>query len=364
MAPNSTTMDSTSPATNGRNRDKNTKFVECDEAHDDHNHDHDHDQLKLKFSPKEIFHGLLTIDWTRVNWVNTFGMILLHSVALHGLFLCALGHVKLITPVVAFMICFLSGLGVTMGAHRLWTHKSFNATPLTRFLLMLAQTVTFQESIYTWAIDHRTHHKYTDTDADHTNIRRGFFYAHIGHIMYEIHPDVIKARENLDASDLLEDPIVKYQHKVYYPLALVLAFILPTIMGVTLLGETWYVSFVVLVCMRLCITFHVTFSTGSFSHLIGNKPYDKNILASEHPVIGTMSLGEGWHNYHHVFPNDYRASEFSQFTKNPTTAIIEFCSRFGFTYNLKRASDAMIRSRMGRTGDPSHNTSKAKPRSL
>ena len=128
------------------------------------------------------------------------------------------------------------GLGITLGAHRLWTHRSFKAKWPLRLLAAIAQTMAgqvnldpfilfsyiyyvlttlqiYKHPIYQWVRNHRTHHKFSETDADPHNAKRGFFFAHIGWLMCKKHPEVIRCGKMVDCSDVLADPIVYYQRK-------------------------------------------------------------------------------------------------------------------------------------------------------
>lgn len=110
----------------------------------------------------------------------------------------------------------VSGFGVTAGAHRLWSHRSYKAKFPLRLLLAVMQTATGFDTIYNWAAIHRVHHRYSDTDADPHNVRRGFWHAHTWWMLMLPHPAIARAHDTIDTSDLLADPIVKYQHKFYW----------------------------------------------------------------------------------------------------------------------------------------------------
>jgi len=107
-------------------------------------------------------------------------------------------------------------LGVSIGPHRLWSHRSYKARTPARILLMIAQTLGGQFTIYAWAWKHRVHHKWSDTDADPHNTLRGFFFVHIGWTMRQPHPEFYAKARTLDHSDLMADPVVYYQEKYYY----------------------------------------------------------------------------------------------------------------------------------------------------
>lgn len=113
--------------------------------------------------------------------------------------------------VTGWVVGFIAGFGTTVGAHRLYTHRTFKANAKLRFLLVLFQTIAVQNSMYEWVRDHRVHHKYTDTNADPHNSKRGFFFSHIGWLMCKKHPDVKKFGARIDMSDLEADPIVMFQ---------------------------------------------------------------------------------------------------------------------------------------------------------
>lgn len=113
----------------------------------------------------------------------------------------------------ALALGMFGAFGITAGAHRLWSHRAYKAKWPLRVLLMLSQTLAFQNSIYEWVRDHRVHHKFTDTDADPHNARRGFFFSHIGWLMVKKHPDVKQKGQTVDMSDLEHDQVVMFQKK-------------------------------------------------------------------------------------------------------------------------------------------------------
>lgn len=107
----------------------------------------------------------------------------------------------------------LGGMGVTAGAHRLWTHRAYKAKLPLKIILAILQTSTGFDTIYNWSILHRVHHRYSDTDADPHNVKRGFWYAHTWWLVMAPHPSVTRALELVETKDLNEDPIVYYQHR-------------------------------------------------------------------------------------------------------------------------------------------------------
>ncbi|KAF2344552.1 Fatty acid desaturase domain, partial [Trinorchestia longiramus] len=320
-----------------------------DDYHD-HHHDH-HDDYEYKFSFRQMYEDTLNLDWSKVLWDMVFSLVVFHILSLHGLYLFVTGQIKWQSYVFMAIFAYAAGLGVTMGVHRLWTHKAFKARWPVRLALMIMNSIAFQESIYLWSQNHRVHHKWSDTDRDFTNSRRGFFFAHMGWKMYETHPEVIKGRKMVDCSDLLADPFVRIQHEYYYYISLPLAFIVPTLIPYYFWGEDLWSAFVTCGLLRLAITFHTTWCINSVAHLYGYKPYDKTLHAYENTILGPFALGEGWHNYHHAFPRDYRASEIDGWGANFTTKLIEVLSRVGLTYDLKTVTEDHVSRRTSRTGD-------------
>lgn len=114
---------------------------------------------------------------------------------------------------VGFFYALLGGHGITMGAHRLWAHKTYKANLPLRIILAFCQTLAFQNHIYEWVRDHRVHHKFTDTDADPHNSQRGFFFSHMGWLIIKKHKDVMVRGATVDMSDLKQDGVVMFQKK-------------------------------------------------------------------------------------------------------------------------------------------------------
>ncbi|TOF86305.1 hypothetical protein CGJ15_25245, partial [Vibrio parahaemolyticus] len=199
------------------------------------------------------------------------------------------------------------------------------------------------------------------TDADPHNARRGFFFSHMGWLMYRKHPDVITKGRTLDVSDLQEDKIVMWQRKHYVPLVVTACFVLPTVIPWVLWEEHPVTALMVAGFLRYNIVLHVTWFVNSLAHWVGSKPFDKNIYPSQNPIVAYLALGEGWHNYHHVFPWDYRTAEFGGLgAYNITSLAIDFCSKIGLAYDLKTVSPEMIEQRAHRTGDGSRHSVSSK----
>ncbi|KAG5671196.1 hypothetical protein PVAND_001407 [Polypedilum vanderplanki] len=263
-----------------------------------------------------------------------------------------------ITKVFGVVYGICGGFGITAGAHRLWAHNSYKTNTAYKIMLLIFQTIAFQNSAYEWTRDHRVHHKFTDTNADPHNARRGFFFSHMGWLLCKKHPDVKKFGARVSMADLEADPIIMFQHRHYLKLMLFFSLILPVFIPWYFWGESFWASFLIAGVLRYITSLHITWLINSAAHTYGMKPFDKNISPSDSYLVGFLAMGEGWHNYHHVFPYDYKTSELGFYVFNLTTAFIDFFSLFGWTYDLKTVSPEMIRRRVLRTGDGSHPASK------
>lgn len=284
----------------------------------------------------------------RIKWLNVSLMSLAHVAALIGLRQCF--SAKFATVVCAYLLYALGGIGVTAGSHRLWSHRSFKANLPLRVLLACLQSLAYENSIYVWARDHRVHHKYSETDADPHNAKRGFFFSHIGWVLCKKHPDVIARGKQIDLSDLHEDKVVMLQDRYYYQSVALFCFIIPTLIPYLFWGETLYNSFLICGMFRFVFTLHSIWLINSVAHKYGRRPYDKSINPSESKLVSFFAVGEGFHNYHHTFAWDYAASELG-YELNLAKLFIDFFALFGWAYDRKVVTPDMIKKRKARTGD-------------
>ncbi|XP_012873037.1 PREDICTED: acyl-CoA desaturase 1-like [Dipodomys ordii] len=283
-------------------------------------------------------------------WRNIILMALLHLGALYGITLAP--GCKAYTWLWAFLCYVVSILGITAGAHRLWSHRTYKARLPLRLFLIIANSMAFQNDVYEWARDHRVHHKFTETHADPHNSRRGFFFCHVGWLLVRKQQAVKEKGGLLDLSDLKAEKLLMFQRRYYSPSVLLMCFILPTLVPWYCWGETFrhslYVTF-----LRYAVVLNVTWLVNSVAHLYGYRPYDKNIEGRENVLISLGTLGEGFHNYHHIFPYDYSASEY-HWSFNFTTFFIDCMAAIGLAYDLKKVPKASILARIKRTGDGSY----------
>jgi stearoyl-CoA desaturase (delta-9 desaturase) len=253
----------------------------------------------------------------------------------------------------AVVLNYLTILGVIAGAHRYWSHHSYKAKLPVEIFMMLFQTISFQRSIRTWCRDHHIHHKYSDTVGDPHNSQRGFFFCHIGWVFLRKSPEVIEAEKKIDISDLENDPVVKFQYENYEWMTVVVGIIIPTAAAMYFWDESLIHAFHIPVVLRSLVSQHLTFCVNSVAHMFGYRPYDKSIKPTQSLFVALFMNGEGWHNYHHSFPWDYRADEFggiSRYFLNSTTGFIDLCAMLGLASDLKTASQGVIKERIRKKG--------------
>lgn len=296
-----------------------------------------------------------------INWPMSIYISLVHIVAVVGLMNVLQGQASKETLMFAFILWPISGFGITVGVHRLWSHRSYEACFAVRFVLMLCNSIANQGSIYHWARDHRVHHKYSETDADPHNATRGFFFAHMGWLFVKKHPDIVKAGRELDFSDLDEDVTVQFQKKLDPWFALYMCYVMPAQVAQHFWGEQFWTGFFVAGALRYCIVLHFTWLVNSAAHLYGDHPYDPLSYPAENPFVSWCSVGEGWHNWHHKYPFDYAASEYgvsSQF--NPSKLIIDLLAVLGLVWGRKRGTAAWAMGKKRRDEDKRNNVVRTK----
>ncbi|OWR53845.1 Acyl-CoA Delta [Danaus plexippus plexippus] len=317
----------------------NNQTMSCDETEESKSDDVFEKLVAPQAAPRkyEIIHSnLLTFSYG-------------HLAALYGTYLCVtVASWK--TLLFHFIIFVLAAIGVTAGAHRLWTHRAYKAKLPLQIILMLMNTLAFQNTVIDWVKKHRLHHRYSDTDADPHNATRGFFYSHVGWLLVKRHEEVRRREKLIDMSDIYDNPVLTFQKKYAVPFIGTLTFVLPTLIPMYFFGETFWTAWHLTV-LRYILNLNGTFLVNSAAHMFGNKPYEEHIKPSQNLFVSFVSFGEGFHNYHHVFPWDYRTAELGNNYLNLTTKFIDFFAWLGWAYDRKTIPDDLIRSRSKRTGD-------------
>lgn len=272
-------------------------------------------------------------------WLNAIVFLTTFSLAAVGVPLYAyfVGIDSSLWWIMLATLCF-AGISITAGYHRLWSHKTYDAHPVVRFMFALGGAVALQNSALHWSSDHRVHHTHVDdNDRDPYSAKRGFWYSHIGWMLREYQASRYANYDNV--KDLQKDPIVMWQHRHYLALTLGLNFGWPIVVGL-MTGDVW-AGLLVVGVLRLVLNHHTTFFINSLAHVWGSQPYTDKNTARDNGVLAFLTFGEGYHNYHHIFSADYRNGiRWYQF--DPTKWLIRAFSWIGLASGLKRSSGYQV----------------------
>jgi len=214
-----------------------------------------------------------------------------------------------------FAMYVLTGFGVTIGYHRLFTHRSFETGPILRAIFGVLGSMSVQGSIIDWCAFHRQHHQHSDHDGDphspHTHnhghgvlgVARGLWRAQVGWMLERDRP----AFDRSYTADLEKDPVVRWIDR-RTPLWIVLSLLIPTVLGglITMSWSGALLGFLWGGAIRIAFVHHITWSVNSVCHIWGTAPFRSHDESRNNPVIGLLALGEGWHNNHHAFPTSAR----------------------------------------------------------
>ena len=270
-----------------------------------------------------------------INWVNTLFIAAAHALAILAIVWMAAVQFSWASVALGFVWLAASSVSITGGYHRLFSHPCYKAHWSLRLFYLLFGAAGVQNSALKWSIDHRIHHKDVDTDADPYNIERGFWWAHI---LWILHADEREPDLNL-AKDLTADPLVMFQHKYYLPLAILFGAVVPFSLGL-LWGDPWG-ALLIAGFLRLVLQWHATFSVNSFTHMVGSRPFCIDNSARDSFWCALITLGEGYHNFHHKFQIDYR-NGIAWYHFDPTKWFVWSLSKVGITRDLKRTTRERI----------------------
>ncbi|XP_057337672.1 acyl-CoA Delta(11) desaturase-like [Microplitis mediator] len=155
-------------------------------------------------------------------------------------------------------------------------------------------------------------------------------------------------------SDILNDPVVQFfdRHSVIF--TILFTAVLPIVIPVYIFGHSWKWTIIAQIFVHYPWSLNVTWSVNSFAHMFGYHSYDKNIRPADNIFVSFVAAGEGWHNYHHAFPWDYKTAELKSFFFNNTTDWIDMFAKIGWAYDLRQASSEQIKLTAKRRGDGTH----------
>eukprot|EP00808_Paulinella_micropora_P015384 g23161.t1 len=285
-----------------------------------------HDHVYGKDVPEKRFHSFKDL-WDQLNWISIFILFGTPAASIYGLMTTPL---QTKTVILSVMWYYFTALGITAGYHRLWAHRAYEASPLVEWFLMLGGTGALEGSIKWWCGGHRVHHRYTDTPKDPYNSKYGFWWSHLGWML--VKPDPRFACK-ADIRDLKSKWFINFQHKHYAWLGPLVSLVVPTLIAGFGWGD-WRGGYFYAGALRQVFVHHSTFCVNSLAHWLGEHTFDDERSPRDHFITALLTCGEGYHNFHHEFPNDYRnAIYFYQY--DPTKWFIKLLSIFGLTYCLK-----------------------------
>lgn len=267
----------------------------------------------------------------RLNYLHLFILSVPPALAAYGLLTTSWDWRTFLFAVAYY---FFAGIGITGGYHRLFAHKSYSAHWLLRGALVLMGTAAVEGSVKWWARDHRAHHKYVDTEEDPYSAIKGFFYAHVGWMLVKQEQGKIG---RVDISDLMADPVIRWQHRNYLWLVLLMGAVVPTVVPGLLWGD-YRGGFFLAGMARLVFVHHSTFFVNSLAHYAGSATFTDENTARNSWITALLTVGEGAHNFHHNFANDYR-NGVEWYEYDPTKWFIYAMNLLGLAYDLHRFTD-------------------------
>lgn len=240
---------------------------------------------------------------------------------------------------------FFSAIGITIGYHRLLTHRSFETNPVIRFLFLMFGSMAAEGPALHWASIHIQHHATTDTEEDPHSPMEGFFHAHMGWFVsgYVSNPQVY-------GKWLLKDKLVVFMSKTFMlwvALGLVVCYLIGGWQGVLWGG-----------LVRMFFTHHVTWSVNSVCHLFGDKMFDTDDMSRNNFIVGLLAMGEGWHNNHHAFPRSaFHGMRWWQI--DISSYVIRTLEALGLAWNVHRISPKAMEARLNRRDGKARNVANA-----
>ena len=224
----------------------------------------------------------------------------------------------------------LVALGVTIGFHRMLTHRSFRPNPIVKFILLVLGSMAMEGSALSWAATHIKHHANSDREGDPHSPVDGFWHAHFGWLFKSDYVD-----PNVYCRNLVKDPVVVFVSRTFL-LWVVLSLLIPFAIG-GWTGLLWGGL------VRIFLTHHVTWSVNSVCHTFGKREFETKDQSRNEWIVGLLAFGEGWHNNHHAFPRSaFHGLHWWQF--DLSGYIIWTLERFGLARDVYRVP-SLLRAR-------------------
>lgn len=281
----------------------------------------------------------MMLNFKQINWSTVLFLIAYQGLLFVLLPLYLYYHTPSLGIVLSAIVLFvLSGLGITAGYHRYYAHRTYRTNSVIETLLLFFTSMAAQSSALRWSYEHRIHHAHVDTDLDPYSIKKGFWYAHCLWLM-----DLPKNIEPKVVSDLLKNKLVMFQHRHTNKLMFATNFLVFLICG--WLFNDYFGAFVFTCLLRMFALHHCTWFINSIAHTWGEKPFCQELSAVDNYFISILTFGEGYHNFHHTFANDYR-NGIRWYHFDPTKWLIWTLNQLGLAHSLKKTDHVTIEKRV------------------
>jgi stearoyl-CoA desaturase (delta-9 desaturase) len=253
-----------------------------------------------------------------------------------------------------FAVMYLgTGVGVTVGFHRLFTHRAFETNKFIKGALGILGSMSVEGPVLHWVAAHRKHHQHADDEHDpHSphlhgegmlGMLRGLWHAHAGWLLQPTPPGLSRY-----VGDLRKDPLVR-RISALFPLWVLLGLLIPTVLG-GLLTMSWtgaLLGFLWGGLARIFLVHHVTWSINSVCHLWGYQSFRGKDESRNNPVFGVLAMGEGWHNNHHAFPTSARHG-LRWWEIDTSYWLIRGLEKLGLAWNVKVPKPEAIEAKLRR----------------
>ncbi len=238
----------------------------------------------------------------------------------------------------SFILLYTTGLSITAGYHRLFSHSTYKTNKVIEAIYLFFGSMATQGSALRWSHDHRIHHAHIDKDEDPYTVKRGFWHAHFIWLFKKQNP--IKEKV---VSDLIRDPVLRFQHK-YFDILMVVTNVLATLF-IGYITNDYFGALVFGWLLRQFLLHHFTWFINSLAHYWGHQNYSTEHSAVDNYIISLLTFGEGYHNYHHTFAYDYR-NGIRWFHFDPTKWLIWSLSKLKLAKDLKKVNENRIAEQM------------------
>lgn len=263
------------------------------------------------------------------------------------------GVTALDLAIMAGMYLF-TGFGITVGYHRLFTHRSFETKEWVRVTLAIAGSMSLQGAPIHWVADHRKHHDFADEEGDphspHTHDHAGVKGVFVG--WYHSHMGWLFSREDRAsasryARDLKNDPNMVWVDRHFFSWVL-LGLAIPFALGFLLSGGSLYAGFTAFIwggLVRIFLQHHATWSVNSICHMYGDQPFEIEDQSTNNWAVAAVALGEGWHHNHHAFPTSARHGLTGR-QVDPAYICIKTMEKLGLAWNVRVPSEEQLQKKL------------------